>query len=708
MRLVRHLSFIIFGIGCLSWPALAEASALECGELMPVIGSPHSPKRLIEASDLVTLRDIGPTGSGFPTARIFGISPDGTHIAFQIRRGDPIRNRYCIGIMVVSTKGGSRPKLVDIGGEFIQGGSSQQAWPGKHVGYAAPIEPKWSADGNWIAFLRRDGGRTQIWRARSDGSGSDVISHFDFDVEEFAWGKDDRSLVVMGRPSWGQQEKAIADEAPRGFLFDERYVPTLSKAPLPPGPFPPAYFVLDLVSGRTSAASPLEAALLGPVPSAAFSAAIASKITGSETVGSFERRPGLLAAGTTLKVEMASGGVIECRSEECDSVIDFWWSKTRGAVVYTRREGEDRSGTGIYLWNPQGGRSRRLSLSDDVLQGCQLSADTLICGDEGAIHPRRIVAISLDTGKASIVFDPNPEFQELKLGSVRRLRWTNAFGIKTFGDLVLPPQGAGERKLPLIIVGYDSRGFLRGGTGDDYPIQLFAAAGFAVLSFQRPVDWGYVHGGKVENLDFERLNKLGWADRKSVQSSLEQGIDLAVATAHIDRDKIGITGFSDGVSTAQYALINSRIFKAAAFSHCCEDRQSVMTSLGPASADFLHEIGYPTLAQSGDDFWSPYSLSLNADKIKTPILMQIPDDELGLSLETYTTLKQTGAPVEMYIFQDEYHIKWQPAHRLAVYNRSLDWFNYWLRGLTDNTPAKAEQYRRWGSLSETAAKAVKP
>src|SRR3546814_7367490 len=42
---------------------------------------------------------------------------------------------------------------------------------------------------------------------------------------------------------------------------------------------------------------------------------------------------------------------------------------------------------------------------------------------------------------------------------------------------------------PLVVVQYDTRGFLRGGTGDEYPIQALAASGFAVLSVSRPIDY---------------------------------------------------------------------------------------------------------------------------------------------------------------------------------------------------------------------------
>src|SRR3546814_17530678 len=71
----------------------------------------------------------------------------------------------------------------------------------------------------------------------------------------------------------------------------------------------------------------------------------------------------------------------------------------------------------------------------------------------------------------------------------------------------------------------------------------------------------------------------------------------------------------------------------------------------------------------------PRSLAVNAERIDTPLLMQLADSEAMLALETFTALREHGQPVEMYVFPGELHNKWQPAHRLAVYTRNIDWFD---------------------------------
>ena len=52
------------------------------------------------------------------------------------------------------------------------------------------------------------------------------------------------------------------------------------------------------------------------------------------------------------------------------------------------------------------------------------------------------------------------------------------------------------------------------------------------------------------------------------------------------------------------------------------------------------------------------------------------------------------------------HQKFQPRHKLAVYERNLDWFRFWLQGYEDPNPAKEKQYARWREMR--AAVSVRP
>lgn len=71
-------------------------------------------------------------------------------------------------------------------------------------------------------------------------------------------------------------------------------------------------------------------------------------------------------------------------------------------------------------------------------------------------------------------------------------------------------------------------------------------------------------------------------------------------------------------------------------------------------------------------------------------------------MELAGRLSALAAPFELYAFPDAPHIKAQPRHKFAAYERNLDWFRFWLKGETDPAPVKAAQYARWRELTSPA------
>jgi len=114
----------------------------------------------------------------------------------------------------------------------------------------------------------------------------------------------------------------------------------------------------------------------------------------------------------------------------------------------------------------------------------------------------------------------------------------------------------------------------------------------------------------------------------------------------------------------------------------------------------LNRIGWPRLIDDAPAFWSQISIARNARKMRFPLLLNSPDDEYLSTLQGYTALRQAGSPVDMFVFPDEHHIKWQPAHRLAVYERSLDWFNFWIKRELPPSGRRLAEAQYWQTLRD--------
>jgi hypothetical protein len=101
--------------------------------------------------------------------------------------------------------------------------------------------------------------------------------------------------------------------------------------------------------------------------------------------------------------------------------------------------------------------------------------------------------------------------------------------------------------------------------------------------------------------------------------------------------------------------------------------------------------------------WQKLSPELNLDRIHAPILMQFPEEEYMFDLN-YAIPMMLSHRADLYVFPNEPHNKFQPKHKLAVYERNLDWFRFWLQGYEDPNPAKREQYIHWREMRDQQCK----
>ncbi len=659
-----------------------------CATILPPERAAAGTRRLVP-EDLVRLRDIGPADAESFSAPLFTISPDGRRVAFQLRQADPASNSYCLAMIVLDLSPGARPIVVDEGGDLLLLKVDSEGTADFPTGIPEAITPRWSPDGRWIAFLKRAGRTTQVWRAEADGQGSAPLTSSPVDVVDFRMGADGKSLAYATRPGLEQARKAIASEGLSGYHYDDRWAPTDGRHPFPAPPIARLVQVLDLGTRDVRDATAAESATLLPSGSAEDGAWIsATRLAGGAEEGALHAR-------------RRDGTIASCEKKECAGASKPWLVEDGTRVRFFRREGWADASTAIYEWRLDSGTVRRLYLTDDVLADCEPWARALLCLRDSSLEPRRLERLDPSTGKRLTLFDPNPGFGHLALGKVRRMHWRNAYGLEAIGDLVLPVGYRPGKAYPLVVVQYQTRGFLRGGTGDEYPIQAFANRGYAVLSVQRPAPIALLRGARTYH-EGDRLNLAGFADHKSVFSSLETAVRMLVAEGIADPKRLGITGLSNGATNTVWALLHSSIFSAAAMSSCCFDTTLAMR-VGPVSARHYREDGYPGMLERDAPFWKAISLSANARRIRTPILLQLADFEYLNALETYSSLREAGDPVDMYVFPGEHHNKSQPAHRLAVYRRSLDWFDYWLRGLRSEAPDRKPELEHWDRLRSAPA-----
>lgn len=685
---------------------LCVCAGVTFGHAISTRTNTHAPgPHTVSYDDLLGIVDLGV--SAYVDAPPIAVSPDQQAVAIQERRATLTSNSTTIGWLIVRADGTGQVIDAGDGGELILDESY-----GLPLGFASPQMPEWSPDSSWIVYRARHNGHTQLWRSWRGRAGQEQLTHTAADVEAYLLSGDGTKIVFVTGQSAASSEGTA--EARRGFLYDSRFAPVLGDT----GPVHPSYgddhfrvdtWVHELAGSVERRATPEEVQ--------EFASRLRSKSSSESERDRTRRAKNSLNGVALVNLRKESIGAIDpiltvvgyrganrqpliCKSMACTGRFKGLWISDDGRSAYFLRPvlTTDSGPMSLYKWTLGTREPIELLRTPGYLENCAFTTKRLLCGFESATQPAKLVGIDLVTGAVRTLYDPNPGFPHLKFGEVTALSWRDAAGAEGFGHLIKPVGYTSGTRYPLVIVQYRSVGFLRGGVGDEVPIQILASLGFAVLSFDRPMDPEL----KARVRTPDELNAALWKDlayRRRMFSVLMAGIDTLEGMGIVDDRRIGISGLSDGANSTTFSLIHAPTRFAAASVGWTYWSPLLFYLAGPKFQPVLESwgLGAPGDA-AADRQWREISIGLNADTINVPLLVQVADSELLTETENYSNLKRLGRPVEMHVFPDEYHIKVQPLHRLNVYRRNVQWFQFWLQGIEDPDPVDSAQYERWRAM----------
>ena len=131
------------------------------------------------------------------------ISPDGKHIVFTVRQTDWENNRNDAEIWI--SKNGSKPFQLTNNPE------------------ANSSNPKWSPDGNWIAFASVRGNKNQIYVIRAEGGEAFPVTRVDQGVGGFEWSPDGERIAFTIQEQEEKTEKAREERYGKYAVEDAEY-----------------------------------------------------------------------------------------------------------------------------------------------------------------------------------------------------------------------------------------------------------------------------------------------------------------------------------------------------------------------------------------------------------------------------------------------------------------------------------------------------
>ena len=664
--------------------AMFDPAPVDIRQSVPNATRPITPK------DLLTLRE--PKG--------LSLSPDAKRVAFVVGQAVYETNGYRSGLFIVSTAGDQRIHSL--------GSAGMPHWDDINQWIAEA--PQWSSDSKtiWYRACMRSGGHFQVWSWNVASMRRQQVTHVPGDVENYRYLSNKRILFLsIARPIQKAHSSGGFESGIR-FTGQIRPYQTISVLDQLKAAEESKHesWIHDLRTGKERPATTKEMREWG------------QEETGSDEANEAERK--VLTQYHVVKRSSSPDGdhiafihVVDdpaksatwsrrlllyskstqgwiALTPDAYFVDQVWWNAD-GTLFFTERDGHGHSPE---LWKlaPGSTNAKAVFKAKRAEYVSSFTSDQtgrfMSCVIEDNVSPPRIAVLDTANGVIRILADLNPGFGSLRLSPVERIEGTNRFGESWFAYLVKPSDYKIGTRYPLIITTYRSGDyFLRGGSGDENPIQIYAANGFAVLCFD--VGWNR----NIPVGDFEKKLQ-DWA---SPTASMEAAVEQLNAQEIIDPKRVGIAGFSHGEEIAGYAVTHTHLFRAAigaAFYDPCfyylggADWWSVFEKWGLG--------GWPEGQAKAN--WQQVAMSRNAERIQTPILENASDTEYLIYLPVYRSLLDLGKPVELYLYPKELHVRNQPKHRYEIYERNLDWFLFWLKDVERPSREKEDQYRHWREM----------
>ncbi len=252
------------------------------------------------------------------------------------------------------------------------------------------------------------------------------------------------------------------------------------------------------------------------------------------------------------------------------------------------------------------------------------------------------------------------------------LAWKAPDGLSVEGFLFLPPGLAEGKKVPMVVE-------IHGGPAAcwlnafsyRYLWHVFASKGWATLLPN-------VRGSTTYGEKFLRANlsDFGGGDFKDMMS----GVEAALATGSIDKDRLAISGYSYGGFMVNMAVTKTAVFKAAVGIAGGFNFLSCFCQGNPVLPEVYYDpLGSPAkMRKAFED--SPIARVFD---VRTPLLLMHGTADQAVnhwqSIEYFNALQELGKPSKLVLYPGEGHGINKPSHMVHYMTTEIDWIQKWIK-----------------------------
>jgi dipeptidyl aminopeptidase/acylaminoacyl peptidase len=363
-------------------------------------------------------------------------------------------------------------------------------------------------------------------------------------------------------------------------------------------------------------------------------------------------------------------------TESLDSWVDEFTFTPDSQIVYLTAE--ERGRGPIYSVSVNGGAVKKV-VAEGANGDIHLTHDgrTLVFSRSSMTKPGEIYRANSDGSGVTALTTTNDAFvSSFNLKPAEEVTWTGAMGAKVAGWIVKPANFNAKKKWPLLVLIHGGpQGAWNDNWGYRWNPQIFANAGYVVFMPNPRGSTGYGQ---------QFLNEISGDWGGKVFVDIKNGVAQTAALSFIDRNRIGAAGASYGgymIDWIEGHNNDPRFQFKVLVSH--DGVYNLSAMYGATEELWFPEWefkGTPWTNKAMYERWSPHNFVQN---FKTPILVitntldyRVPETE---GLQMFTAAQRMGVESKLVDFPDEGHWVGKPANSEFWYNTVLAWLDKHLK-----------------------------
>ncbi|HMG74302.1 MAG TPA: S9 family peptidase [Pyrinomonadaceae bacterium] len=363
-------------------------------------------------------------------------------------------------------------------------------------------------------------------------------------------------------------------------------------------------------------------------------------------------------------------------TETLDSNVDEFAFTADSKWIYLGAEARGRGA--IYSLSVTGGPLKKV-LGEGANGDINVTPDgrTLVFSHSSMTHPNEIFTSPADgNGPIPLTKANDALISAFDLKAAEEVTWTGAMGAKVAGWIVKPANFNPRKKYPLaVLIHGGPQGAWLDNWGYRWNPQIFANAGYVVFMPNPRGSTGY---GQQFVADISG----DWGGKVFID--IKNGVAQTAALPYVDKNRIGGAGASYGgymIDWIEGHNNDPRFQFKVLVSH---DGVYNLTSMYGATEELWFTDwefkGTPWTNKPMYERWSPHNFVAN---FKTPILIitngldyRVPEGE---GLQMFTAVQRMGVESKLVDFPDEGHWVQKPANSAFWYNTVIGWLDKHLK-----------------------------